>query len=259
MKQYQFNSVIVARIWILGFILWVVLILFAVVTTGYLQFQLVTFIVITLGIIALFYLAARRYALYKTVLSFDIDRLSIARDGQCQKVNIKDIASYKINFMSGVRIDMKLRNGENIVMIGSDYFNNWEPLQEFCHDFDEYVRSMSHIEQVRTPLDDARIITPVAPVEEKTEGRPLLPHSHDSPALIDRENNEKAVPRREKSFHEKKYTLPLLLVFSVFTVGILFYIYLVDRGSANGPMIMGLAGLMAMWGAYLKHAANGSK
>lgn len=240
----------------MGFMLWVVLILSLVVTMGFLQFQLVPVIVTTSGILALFYIAARRYALCQTRLSFDKDRITIARNGQCQTFNVEDVASYKINFMSGARIDMKLRNGAKLVIVGSNYFSNWEPLQDFCHDFDEYVRSVSSSDKVRTSLEDASIVTPVPSVEDRTEGKSLLSQSQDTPVVIERKNNEKAVPRREKSFYEKKYALPFLLVFSALTVGILFYIYLVDKGSPNGPMIMGLAGLIAMWGAYLKHAGN---
>ena len=238
----------------MAFVLTIVLVLILVISHVFFQLGKVSIGAISAALLILFYISSRRFTVCETSLTFDRNKISILRDGQHKSFSVNEISSYKINYMSGARIDMKLTGGTKVVLVGSDYFNKWEPLKQFCIDFDEYVRSISNGMEPMTLPDEASRMVPVPSKGEKTDDKIFPSHVQATSGVIEPVNHGCTIPRRDKSFYEKKYALPLLLMFSVLTIGILLYIYVVDKRRTNGPMIMGVTGLMAMWVSYLKHA-----
>jgi hypothetical protein len=257
MKEYNFNSIIAWRLWFMGFILCVVLVLVSIVNNEYLELDPLWIVVLSVTILMICYLASLKFVICPTKLVFDEQSIIVTRNNGRQTIPIAEIISYKINLMRGARIDMKLTNGNKVVLIGSDYFRKWKPLEQFCHDFDEYIRSLSDSGIILSQPNEEHKMGPIQQSQIEPKDEPLMSYSQTTADPIEGMRNKgRIVPRREKPFYERKYALPILLMLSAFIIGVLLYIYLIDKGSPNGPMITGIAGLIAMWGAYLKHAAK---
>lgn len=248
MKEYHFNSVIEGRTWLIALVLVVALV--STIVLNHIFFQLAEWwiIVITIVLLVLFYWVARKLSVHQTVLAFDENKISITRNGKYQLIPISSIVSYKITHLNGVRIDMRLASGNRITLVGSDYFYNWEPLEHFCTDFEDYIHTLPNIDKGFSRSNEEHTIPSEQQMDKITNKEHLI--ASTSIPSIRMENIEPAIPRREKSFYEKKYALPLLLIFSVLVITIVIYIYFIDKGSINGPMITGIAGLISMWGAY---------
>ena len=225
---------------------------------SYEQVVIVSLSIVGIGI---FWLIGKKFLKQESKLILNDDSLIFIRDGQSREFLISEIESYKYKLVKGVRLSFWTRRNENISIIANDAFCEYEDLERFCSDFDNHIKSLrvkpneANSEQHSKYGSVNRISLDTAPKaisaadsdsEQGFLAKGEITKSNTSSQL------KKELPERKKSFYERRYAQPFLIVFTILVVAFVVYVK-VDGGNLPATIIVGAGGLAAMWAGYFNH------
>jgi lipopolysaccharide export LptBFGC system permease protein LptF len=226
---------------------------------SYDDYVIISIIALTLVVL---WALAKTYLVQKSKITLKNDLLIFQRKSKKKELKISDIESYKYKLVQGVRLVIWTRYNEKIVIHANDYFCAHEELEVFCSDFDDYVNSLKTPQKVTSEKEYSANHSKIPDLKEAPE---LLGNA--SEVITDEESSTNKpervavktstdftdkIPKRKKSFYEKKYAQPFLMVFTALVIAFVIYVKM-DGGDISGVIIISIGGLAALWAGYFNH------
>lgn len=265
---YEFQSTSNARLILVTSVATIVLVLFvigsiSIVDSFAIDESYNQVVAISIGIIGLviIWLIGKKFLKQESRLKLDNGKLTFIRDGQTREFHISEIESYKYKLVKGVRLSIWTRRNEEISIIANDIYCDYESLEKFCSDFDEYINSIKTEQQEhygKHVSNDRKANSSIHDIPPAKVGANEALDEQSNKVIIESKimnastESRKELPERKKSFYEKRYAQPFLIFFTILVIAFVIFV-VVDGGEISGVIIASIGGLAAMWGGYFNH------
>ena len=207
------------------------------------------------------WLLGKKYLKQPSELILTDETLTFRRNKFEKVLPIHEIESYKYKLVNGVRLIIWTRFNESLSITANDIFCDYEELEAFCLDFDKFIDSISPQGKKSHRANLARETDVETSDEIKIETNQNAENSTLQGAITNHERSVQAepemrrtrkIPKRKKSFYERKFALPVLFTMTAIAISVIIHAIIVDA-NIPGTLIAGIGGIGAMWGAYYNH------
>jgi|GEM_PF-2599522 len=151
MKKFSITAIDQSRVLIIvsSIAIFILFSMFALIKSDYLN--LFTFsITLVLAILSFFYF--KKYFTYSLTLGLQENSFLTLKNDIEEDIPYKEIRSYKIEELDGIRLEVRLRNNKKITIITSNNFGSTpEILKDFCNHFEEQIKI--HQNQISLPIE----------------------------------------------------------------------------------------------------------